>query len=415
MISFLVQILTLLCALVVNFAVPALFGLTEYGLFLQANILVFLFQKLTDIANEPLISRIEAPAIFPVSLCVSSTVLAIFAAVNQVYPLGSVLLLAAMLFSSCVLLSMYALRQTGRILAYLCCFLLVFGISIAVSLTHVYPLDIQQVLILTNLVPASVAAVFLIPSSHASLGGQRLVEVALAQWKSVPSMLSLTLVYNLFTNIFPFLLSKTLPPDSLGLFRVVASLVQSATSFFPLNIKTIFVAMVRSDERERHYATIMSFSLCYFAAAGLATYAIVIFLPKFQPFTALVCSLPVLYWAVLSERYLLATHKTRYVRTINLAVGAVFLVGMFFVDNVHQAILCYALGFSVYAALLLYVIHGRMRSLAAVWVCGLAPVAAFDFGHSAALAVAYLAGCVVLALSIIRFNLNDLRALKETL
>lgn len=415
MISLLVQILTLLCALVVNFAVPALFGLTEYGLFLQANILVFVFQKLTDIANEPLISKLHAPAIFPVSLCVSGGVLIVFAVVNLLYPLGSALLLGAMLLSSCVLLSMYAMRQTKRILVYLCAFLSMFSVSIVLNLTKVYEMDIQHILILTNLVPALVAAVFLIPSSRVSSNAGSLVEVVLSLWKSVPSMLSLTLVYNLFTNIFPFLLSKTLPADSLGLFRVVASLVQSATSFFPLNIKTIFVALVRSDERERHYTTIMSFSLCYFAAAGLATYALVTVFPKFQPYTALVCSLPVLYWAVLSERYLLAMNKVRYVRTVNVLVGISFLVAMFFVENVHQAILCYALGFSLYAALLLNEVSKRICSLAAIWVCGLAPLAALNSWHTALPALIYLIGCLALALGIIRFNLNDLRALKETL
>jgi hypothetical protein len=288
-------------------------------------------------------------------------------------------------------------------------------VSISLSLTKVYEMDIQRILILTNLVPALIAAAALLPSCRASSSAGGLVEVVISLWKSVPSMLSMTLVYNLFTNIFPFLLSKTLPADSLGLFRVVASLVQSATSFFPLNIKTIFVALVRSDDRERHYTTIMSFSLCYFAAAGLATYALVTILPKFQPYTALVCSLPVLYWAVVSERYLLAMHKVRYVRAVNVLIGVVFLVAMFFVENVHQAILCYALGFSVYAALLLYEASGRIRSMAAIWVCGLAPVAAFNFGHTALPALIYLAGCIALALGMIRFNLSDLRALKETL
>ncbi|WP_198358637.1 hypothetical protein [Noviherbaspirillum autotrophicum] len=398
-----------------NFAVPALFGLTEYGLFLQANILVFVFQKLTDIANEPLLSRLDAPAIFPVSLCVGGGVLVVFATVNLLYPLGSVLLLAAMLLSSCVLLSMYAMRQAKRILVYLCAFLSMFGVSIVLNLTKVYEMDIQHILILTNLVPALVAAVFLIPSSRVWPGAGSLAGVVGSLWKSVPSMLSLTLVYNLFTNIFPFLLSKTLPADSLGLFRVMASLVQSATSFFPLNIKTIFVALLRSDDRERHYATIMSFSLCYFATAGLATYALVTILPKFQPYTALVCSLPVLYWAVLSERYLLAMNKVRYVRAINILVGISFLIAMFFVKNVHQAILCYGLGFSVYAALLLYEVSNRIHSLVAIWVCGVAPVTAFSLWHTALPALIYLVGCLTLALGIIRFNLNDLRALKEAI
>ncbi len=51
MFNLLIQALTLLSGLVVNFVIPGLYGLEAYGAFIKANVLVFLFQKLLDIIN----------------------------------------------------------------------------------------------------------------------------------------------------------------------------------------------------------------------------------------------------------------------------------------------------------------------------------------------------------------------------
>jgi hypothetical protein len=228
-------------------------------------------------------------------------------------------------------------------------------------------------------------------------------------------MLSLTLVYNFFTNIFPFFLSKTLPADGLGFFRVIASLVQSATSFFPLNVKAIFVIFVRGGGQERHYATVMTFSLLYFAAGGLACFAASAIWPNIYPYTALACSLPTLYWAVMTERYLLALRRIRYVRLTNLVVGLAFFAAMLRVEDVREAVFCYATGFAVYAGILLCGVPSRFKLPVLAWVCGLPPVVAFFFWESMLPSGGYLAGCIAIALYLIRFTATDLRALREAL
>lgn len=409
------QILSLLCALVVSFGVPVVFGLHEYGVFLQGNILVFMFQKLTDIANEPLISWLDAQRVFQVALSVAVLVLALFALVNHVYPIGNVLLLATMLLSSCVLLGMYALRQTLRIILYMLVFLALFTVCVTLRFTRLPGLSIERILSISNAVPSVAAAIALLPRRSGPRQSPSLLTILGGLWKSVPAMLSLTLVSSLFTNIFPFMLSRSLPPASLGLFRVMVALVQSATSLFPLNIKAIFVALVRSDKRGGHYATLMSFSLLYFALGGLVVGIGSAVLPQFYPYTALLCSLPVFYWAVLTERYLLALQRRNYVRIINLLVGTASFIAMAFVSRLDHAITCYALGFSAYTLLLLGGVHNRRLLIVAAVICSLSAVVSWQGGHAPLWVGLYLTGCALAAVFFLQLRWSALLALKEVL
>jgi hypothetical protein len=231
----------------------------------------------------------------------------------------------------------------------------------------------------------------------------------------MPSVLSLTFVYNLLTNVFPFLLSKSLPAGDLGLFRVVSSIVQSATSLFPINPKAIFVTFIRSEDRGQQYRTLASVALLYFAAAGLVGCAVAAAWPRLHPYLTLICSLPVLYWTVLSERYLLALKRTEHVRRANLIVGFPLLAIMFLVSTVPQAALCYAAGFSIYAITLQYRMPDRLNTSAVVWVCGLSPVAASLLDKNSLFVGAYLIGCIWVALCVTKIRRADLRSFSDAL
>jgi hypothetical protein len=414
-ISLAVQLMTLLCGLMVSFLIPALFGLEEYGVFLHSNLLVFLVQKLTNIANEPLISHIEAKSIFPTSISVCSLVLILFSIVNLAYPVGNLWLLASMLLSSSVLLSMYALRKPGWVLWYLCAFLAVFGGSLDLRASGYYRLDITDILIATNFIPAGVAAIALVPNSRGPLPAGQWRATLWQLLSSVPPVLSLTLVFNLFTNVFPFLLSKTLAPVDLGLFRVTASVAQAAPSFFPINTRTIFVALANSAAPERLYSAIVSVSLVYFSVAGLMGCLVSVFWPGLLPYMTLVCFIPALYWAVLSERFLLATRQASFVRLVNLGIGLTAFPVMLFVTTVRGAIICYAVGFSVYALVLVLRASDLLQPIVVFWVCCASLVAVAFFEQSPLVGEVYLAVCIIVVLLLMRPSLTDLRLLRDSL
>ncbi len=398
--------------MLVNFVVPALYGLESYGAFIQANILVFVFQKLTDIVNEPLISHVEGRYIFATSLLMGGVVMLLFLITNSINPIGNPLLLGVMLVSSCCLLSMYALRQQLRLLVYLVVFLGVFSLLLALKLLADWQLSIVDVLIWTNLVPGLFAALGLVSSGSRLPPGKQLLSTMGNMFVMLPRMVSVTLVFNLLTNILPYILSKTLPVRDLGLFRVVTSVIQSATSLFPLNTKAIFVAFVGGERREALFKTIMSASLLYFSILGVFGYLLAWMVPKLSPYLVLVASLPVLYWAVVSERYLLASGSRRQVMIANLTVGLLAVVAVFFVQELKQAEIFYALGFSAYALALHACCQPRLHSGAMYWVVLMSPCIIWLQGMSIFIPIFYMVSLIILATVVLRFRLADLRNLR---
>lgn len=403
-----IQILTLLSGLLVNFLVPAVYGLTEYGLFVKANVLVFLFQKLSDIAGEPLIAELDSHFVLPVSAALGCLVLALFMVVGQFSDIGDPRLLAAMLLSSSVLLSMYAARWRKQILVYLIAFLAIFSGLLTANATAHLGLSIEAILIWTNLVPALGAGAALILASRLPRADEFLRVVARSLGRA-PRLLTMTLVFNLLTNILPYVLSKTLPVRELGLYRVVASVVQSATSFFPVNTKAILATFVHDNCRSTYFRKVMGFSLAYFSILGGAALCVSIVEPRLAPYVPLIGSLPTLYWAVLTERYRLAERSYRAVLAANITIAAAISTAMFFVGTVEQAVILVAVGFSGYlAALLLPGGHG-LRLPLVLWVVVGSVILSIALAASPLVGLAYFALTAAVAVRHFRLNLATLR------
>lgn len=413
MINVVIQGLTLLCALLVNFVIPALYGLELYGAFIQANVLVFLFQKLTDISTEPLIGYVDHAMIFPVSMLIAACVWLVFWVIDSVASLGSTALLAAMLLSSSVMLSMYALRQQRRLVTYLVFFLAVFFALLILKERLEWALSIVDILFWTNLLPASLAALALLHSGARLPSRQTVGPLLASVARMAPGNFSVTLVFNLFTNLLPYILSKTLPLRDLGLFRVVTAVIQSATAVFPINTKAIFVQLVGSDDRAAQFRILLAWSLLYFAGLGLVALMAGRVDGRLVPYLALVASLPTLYWAVLAERYMQATKRRRELVVANLAVGSVALVCAFLVETIGQAVLYYALGLSAYAGWLL-VLNRRTVSLSAsIPVIGLAPLAVQMQSVGLVYPLIYFAALLLLAWYVFRPRIADLERLRR--
>jgi hypothetical protein len=321
-------------------------------------------------------------------------------------------LLGVMLVSSCCLLSMYALRQQLRLLVYLVVFLGVFGLLLALKMLADWQLSIVDVLVWTNLVPGLLAALGLVSSGSRLPPSKQLLSTVGDSFVMLPRMVSVTLVFNLLTNILPYILSKTLPVRDLGLFRVVTSVIQSATSLFPLNTKAIFVAFVEGERREALFKTIMSSSLLYFSVLGVFGYLLAWMVPKLSPYLVLVASLPVLYWAVVSERYLLASGSRRKVMIANLTIGFLAVVAVFFVQELKQAEIFYALGFSAYALALHACAQPRLHSGVMYWVVILSPCVIWLQAMSVFIPILYMVSLIILATVVLRFRPADLRNLR---
>jgi len=413
MVNLLIQALTLISGLVVNFVIPGLYGLDVYGQFIKANVLVFLFQKLLDIVNEQLLASVEGEYILVTALSMAVLVFALFNLFNAFGDIGNPWLLSVMLLSSSCLLSLFALRLHRYIVGYLVIFLCVFFGSLVINHEKLWALDIVDVLIFTNLIPCLFALGVL--ASHGAklpLGAQ-----LLTTFKRVlvllPRMVAITLVFNLFTNILPYILSRNLPARELGLFRVVVSIIQAATSLFPINVRAVFVSFISGGQRQEQFRTIMSVALFYFALLGLSGYAIAWLFPKFSLYLIMLPCLPVLYWSVVTERYLVASGHHKPVIAINLAVGTFAVVGMIlFMQELQHAELFYALGFSAYLLLLHLFCRPGIGLSVTLWIATFSPLAILMKDISMAWGVLYMCSLMIIAVWALGFRPNVLRSLR---
>ncbi|CAI8754234.1 O-antigen/teichoic acid export membrane protein [Pseudomonas sp. IT-P44] len=413
MVNLLIQVLTLISGLVVNFVIPGLYGLDAYGAFIKANVLVFLFQKLLDIVNEQLIASVEAEYILVTSLFMATLIFLLFSVVSLVDDIGNPLLLSVMLLSSACLLSLFGLRLQRWIVGYLVLFLCVFFVLLFISYQQILPLSIVDILLLTNLIPCLFAVAVLFSHGAKLPVGRQLLSTCKNVLFLLPRMVSITLVFNLFTNILPYILSKSLPVRDLGLFRVIVSIIQSATSLFPINVRAVFVAFVSGGQRQEQYRIIMSVALFYFALVGLSGYAMGWLFPQYSAYLAMLPCLPVLYWAVVTERYLVASGLHRKVIIANLVLGALAVAGMIlFVQGLKQAELFYALGFSAYLLFLHLLCRPGIRLPVIFWVSVLSPFAIVLKDVNLIWGVLYMLSLLIIAVGILRLRPADFRTLR---
>lgn len=413
MVNLLIQALILISGLVVNFVVPSLYGLDAYGEFIKANILVFLFQKLLDIVNEQLIASVEAEYILITSLLMAFLIFLAFCGFNLIANIGNPLLLSVMLLSSACMLSLFALRLHRWIVGYLVIFLCTFSGSLFARHSEILPLSIVDVLILTNLTPCLFAVVVLFFHGARIPLGNNLLSAFQLVLASLPKIVLITLVFNLFTNILPYILSKSLPVRDLGLFRVIISVIQSATSLFPVNVRAVFVSFVSGGQRQEQYRIVMSVALFYFALVGLFGYTIGWFFPQYAIYLVMLPCIPVLYWAVVTERYLVASGLNRKVIIANIIIGTLAVTGVaFFVQDIHQAELFYALGFSAYLLLLHFLCRPGIDLAVVLLVSILSPLAIIGTATSLFWGMLYMCVILVMAIWKLRLRPKDIRGLR---
>jgi hypothetical protein len=117
--------------------------------------------------------------------------------------------------------------------------------------------------------------------------------------------------------------------------------------------------------------TVMAASLFYFSIIAVCALLIISFLPRLSPYMAMITILPVIYWAVLFERYMLAAGMHRPLIVTNLVVGISILAAAFFVRELDQAKYLYAFGLCTYAGALWVVsdLKGARVTVCAVIVC----------------------------------------------
>jgi hypothetical protein len=347
-----IQLLTLLSALAINFLIPITYGIEVYGSFIQTNILVFVCHKFIDIINEPLISSMNPKYIFASSLFCSGFIYMLLIVGNTFQNTSSEWLLLVMLLSSSSMLSMFALKLKYLLIIHLSLVLIVFLNLITLDKLNIYNTSIVNLCIFSNLLPSLISILGILMGGAELPPPKDFSHILKTTLYKLPRNISTTFAFNCLTNFFPYLLAQQLSALDIGIFRVVTSLLQAATSVFPINTKSIFLALADGKNQAKQLLILMSGSLLYFSFIGLMVASAAYFFPRLEPYTRMVSFLPILFWAVLLERFTQVALPPGRLIYANLIVGVGLIISLLLITTLEQAELLYELGISSYLLLL---------------------------------------------------------------
>jgi hypothetical protein len=146
---------------------------------------------------------------------------------------------------------------------------------------------------------------------------------------------------------------------------------------------------------------------------GLSGYAMGWLLPQYSGYLALLPCLPVLYWSVVTERYLVASGLYRKVIIANVTVGVFAVIGMIvFVQGLKHAELFYALGFSAYLMSLHILCRPGIRLSVIFWISILSPMAIIMKNINIVWGVLYMCSLLIIAIFVLRLRPADFRTLR---
>ena len=412
MINIYIQFLILCSGLLVNFLIPVLFGLEEYGLFIKANILVFLFHKFTDVVSEPLISNVDKKILLPVSVSIGVCILFLFLIVNCFFSAGSPFLLASMIWSSSVLLTIIAQKLTKWVVFYLSTFIIIF-LSLLFSVAFkVISLSITDVMGITNFVPATFCLFVLLGTKQLEIAFDKIYLNFIIMLQLIPRLFSLTLVNNLFTNILPFYLSFVFPPQLLGLFRVQVSIVQSVIAIFPINSKIISAYFRESHSGNNFIEHTLRISLNYFCIIALFGYIFVGLYEDKLEYAQVFILLPVMHAAVILERYMLGLSKNKNLIIINLMVSILSCFLVLWVQTISQMMLLYSTGISLYLLSMLFVTNSFKFKKLVCLIAVSTPLIVFFSIHSGLVGVVSLLFFALMVFLFIPVNKQSMSLLR---
>lgn len=350
----LVQILTLTSGLLVNFTFPMVFGLGPYGEFLRLVLLTLVCHRLADIAAEPLIALVSEERFFVTVLPFNLIVGAVLGAGVSLADIGAVdvPLLFAMLGSSAVMLSLHRLRRVRALVVYLLVFNAGFLLLTGWQWRFGADFGMRGVLLYSNLAGVLIGVAFLFGRSAERIpaGWRELPALFTGALGQLPRALSSMLVFSYLTTLFPLLCVPVLAAAELGQLRVLIAIAQASLSAFPVNIRTIFVALHAGGAGR--FPALARGAFWYFLIAALVLAAAAVLRPDLGVYANVAAVTITFFWMVSLERLFLSTGLRSRLIALNVAGILVLGAGTLAVGSFTGAMLLYCLGIGVHTTAL---------------------------------------------------------------
>jgi hypothetical protein len=349
MLNALIQLSTFAYGMVFNFLLPYIYGLDAYGEFVAQNAVIFLLYRAMAIIREPLIRFTSPPLLLANSLTLNVLIILVFLIVERFIPMGSPYMLAGLLVNGSCLLTMQAMKLRRSFIVSVAAMAVCLAGLMLWSKAHGFNLSLTQVVTISVWVVSALSMLYLFMHG-AVVPGLRELKVTVGQvMHQVPRIISITAVMNMLTSASPLFLVNVLTSHDMGLFKVMTSVIQSATIVFPVSTQAVLTSFVTHPHGVKFYRLLSSIAMMYFAAACAGLVACALIAPSLVPYVGLAACLPAYYQGILLERHLTATHHIRLLVILNWAVVAAIALGFCLVTDLQEALLVYAGGFTLYA------------------------------------------------------------------
>ncbi len=415
--NLIVQALTLLSGLLVNFLFPVAFGLEAYGRFLQTLLATFVLQRLVDGASEPLIALCTGERIFTMALLANGAIAIVLAGATVLIGVKGLdlVLLATMVLTSTVLLALHRNRMQRSLIAYLSAFVVAFVALTALARNRPEAVSLRDVLLWTNAASALLGLVLLGSSGRIRIDprtfGRTLGSIATL----MPRAVSSSLVANVLTTAYLLVCGYVLPARELAMLRVGTSIVQSATSLYPANMKAIFVAMGEDGAAQR-LRDVLRASFWLFLTVASAVVGAVLLRTQPVPGASLAFVAIPYFWAMCIERYLLMTRHAGALRVLNLVVAPTVLGAAYlFVASLDDALRFYAYAVAGWCVLLAFLARSAVAAAALSAIVALAIAGLVGMQHHPIAGPTAAATLVVLGAAMLRPDRRTLSMLRGRL
>jgi len=357
-----VQVLVVASGLLVNFLMPALFGLSAYGELLRQILVVLTVHRFLDLTSEPYLATADPRGIYLLSLCGNILTSAALIVALSLLGFASVdfPLLAAMTITLSVMLAFHRGGDLRGILSYLVTFNAAFVVLCLLRYRALIDFSLRDILLFTNLWGAIFGSAWLIATGAIErIDGSSLRRSLRAVVSQTPQAWLNTAFSTYLTTVFTLIMSGSLGNRDLGNMRVFASVVQSALGVFPANIKAIFVSFRHTSARNSAI-NLLDAAFWFFFLLTLAFVGVSVYWPQYGMHLNAVLLLWPYFSAACLERYAQLTGRTVALRWVGVTGFVAFAWWGNTTHTLQDAMLQFACGVVLYASALA-VVNGFAR------------------------------------------------------
>lgn len=312
-----VQLLSVFSGVLAVFFIPAIFGMQEYGEFIKIAILSFLFHRLIDVLNEPLISLSNEKDIFSYSMLNAVFVISFVSIIVLIFNIKGydLVLLISLSLSSAYINFLYRTDDDINLIKYFVVYIFCFVFMVCLKFFNFIDFSISLFLQITSLLAVFIGMISIKrPVSYILINVESIIKCI----KSFKLSLGFVLSNAFFSYLFLYLVMDSLPEDQVGLLRVLFSVVQSVVLLYPINMRHIQKDLIDSGSvlfnKHLKYSSLLFVSISIVAISINEYFFILDMFNVPEAFFVFgIAIMPVVFISYLLERFLVTLSGMKYV------------------------------------------------------------------------------------------------------